>query len=207
MRNSYHDAFRAADVPLWSSSMGQHFVALLSEQLGNQGVPASVPISLLPFQIHPPLPCTHTPVPLRAPTAPWPRTPFHLLCSTINPMRSNFGQDLFFILFAQKRLQYLVSSPRRAGLTWLHCMSAFHFPFLHLLLKLLPSSLTERQRSHHIIPTRFVKVINWTGKSGCVDLSVIEGLSAYPSSDTTTSQGREAGKEISLLLLLRKLGV
>jgi len=149
MCDSYHAVFSTAEGCLWSSSMGPRFIAQLSDPLGNQGAPTNVPISLLPFQVYPPLPCfaperTHSPywplpaspsVSLTPPTAQDPilATIFHHKAS-----EEQLWPRPFFILLAQKYLQYLVLSLRNTGLTWLHCMSALPFAFLPLLLKFLP---------------------------------------------------------------------
>lgn len=68
MCDSYHTAFRTEEVHLWSSCTGQHFLALLSQHLGKQGAPATVPISLLPFHVSPSLPA----VPHRHHSPSWP---------------------------------------------------------------------------------------------------------------------------------------
>ena len=156
MCDSCHAAFRTAEVCLWSSSTGHHFIALLTEQLENQGAPASVPISLLPFQVYPPLPCctpegTHSPCwplpayPGASPTLPMAQDPVSATIFHHKASEEQLWPRPFFILLAPKCLRYLVSSPRKTGLTWLQCMSAFHFPFLHLLLKLLPYFKLDRE--------------------------------------------------------------
>lgn len=68
-------------------------------------------------------------------------TPFHHKAS-----KEQFGPRPFFILLAQNHIWYLVLSPRKTGPTWLHCLSAFHFPFLHLFLKLLSYFRLDTER-------------------------------------------------------------
>lgn len=130
MCDSYHTAFRTADVHLRSSITEKHFLfSLLSKHLGKQGAPATVPLFCCHFCL--PIPALLQPTGTHSPCWPWlaslalPRTPFQLYYSTIKSARSNLGQDIF-IFFQHKTISDIQSCFLRKQ--WLHCLPSI-FPF------------------------------------------------------------------------------